>query len=155
MMYTIMSSLASYEVKQWIFVRSEVFTAMNMKNAIFWGVAQCRSCVNWHFGGTYCLHLQGKKNPWARNRCEQVAAVWPTQRHIPQDGILQRIFFSWEYQYDRCFIFYQLLQMTCNFLMTSLESHCYWHLFTNCQTSFFPLQVIYIELICPCSAIIV
>jgi hypothetical protein len=32
-----------------------------LKNAVFWDVAPCRSCVNWHFGGTYCLHLQGRK----------------------------------------------------------------------------------------------
>jgi hypothetical protein len=43
------------------FVRFEVFTAVTMKNAVFWDVAPCRSCVNRRFGGTYCLHLQGRK----------------------------------------------------------------------------------------------
>jgi hypothetical protein len=42
-------------------VRFEVFTALTMKNAIFWDVAPCRSCVNRCFRGTYCLHLQGRK----------------------------------------------------------------------------------------------
>jgi hypothetical protein len=28
-----------------------------MKNAVFWDVALCRSCVNRRFGGTYRLHL--------------------------------------------------------------------------------------------------
>jgi hypothetical protein len=32
-----------------------------MKNALFWGVAPCRSCVNRRFGGTYRLRLQGRK----------------------------------------------------------------------------------------------
>jgi hypothetical protein len=32
-----------------------------MKNAVFWDVAPCRSCVNRRFGGTYCLFLQGRK----------------------------------------------------------------------------------------------
>jgi hypothetical protein len=33
-----------------------------MKNAVFWDVAPCRSCeINRRFGGTYRLHLQGRK----------------------------------------------------------------------------------------------
>jgi hypothetical protein len=32
-----------------------------MKNAVFWNVALCRACVNWCFGKTYRLHLQGRK----------------------------------------------------------------------------------------------
>jgi hypothetical protein len=32
-----------------------------MKNVAFWDVAPCRSCVNRRFGGTYRLHLQGRK----------------------------------------------------------------------------------------------
>jgi hypothetical protein len=31
------------------------------KNAVFWEVAPCRSSVNRRFGGTYRLHLQGRK----------------------------------------------------------------------------------------------
>jgi hypothetical protein len=43
-------------------VRFEVFTAVTMKNTVFWGVAPCRcSGLNRRFGGTYCLHLQGRK----------------------------------------------------------------------------------------------
>jgi hypothetical protein len=42
-------------------VRFEVFTAVTMKNAVFWDVASCRSCVNRLFGGTYHPHLQGIK----------------------------------------------------------------------------------------------
>jgi hypothetical protein len=43
------------------YVRFEVFTAVTMKNAVFWDVAPCRSYVNRRYGGTFCLHLQGKK----------------------------------------------------------------------------------------------
>jgi hypothetical protein len=31
------------------------------KNAVFWDVALCRSCVNRRFNGTYRIHLQGRK----------------------------------------------------------------------------------------------
>jgi hypothetical protein len=34
---------------------------VTMKNAVFWDVALCRSCVNRCFGGIYRLHLQGRK----------------------------------------------------------------------------------------------
>jgi hypothetical protein len=44
-----------------MYVRFEVFTAVTMKNAVLWDVAACRSCVNRRFGGTYRLHLQGRK----------------------------------------------------------------------------------------------
>jgi hypothetical protein len=83
-----------------------------MKNAVFWDVALCRSCVNRRFGGTRRLHLQGRRIR------ERVCSVQPpahagssladystlkietirssetsvhtrsTQGHIPQDGIL-------------------------------------------------------------------
>jgi hypothetical protein len=43
------------------FVRFEVFTAVTMKNAVFLDVVRCSSCVNERFGGTYRLHLQGRK----------------------------------------------------------------------------------------------
>jgi hypothetical protein len=32
-----------------------------MKNAVFWDVAPCRSCVNRRFGGKYRLYFQGRK----------------------------------------------------------------------------------------------
>jgi hypothetical protein len=41
------------------YVRFEVFTAMAMKNAVFWDVGPCTYFANRRFGGTYCLHLQG------------------------------------------------------------------------------------------------
>jgi hypothetical protein len=50
--------------------------AVAMKNAVFWDVTSCWSCVNRHFGGTCRLHLQ--KNPWVRN-------------HILEDDILHNV----------------------------------------------------------------
>jgi hypothetical protein len=47
---------------------------VTMKNAVFLDVAPSRSYVNQRFGGTYRLHLQGRKNPPARNQREHVAA---------------------------------------------------------------------------------
>jgi hypothetical protein len=44
-----------------ISARFEAFTAVTMKDIVFWDVALCRSCVNGRFGGTYRLHLQGRK----------------------------------------------------------------------------------------------
>jgi hypothetical protein len=42
-------------------VRFEVFTVVTMKKAVFWDVALCRCGVNRCFGGTYRLHLQGRR----------------------------------------------------------------------------------------------
>jgi hypothetical protein len=42
-------------------IKFEVFTAVTIKNAVFWDVAPCRYCVNRSFGGMYRLHLQGTK----------------------------------------------------------------------------------------------
>jgi predicted RNA binding protein YcfA (HicA-like mRNA interferase family) len=42
-------------------IRVEVFTAVTMKNAVFWDVVPCRSCVNRRFRVMYRLHLQGRK----------------------------------------------------------------------------------------------
>jgi hypothetical protein len=42
-------------------VRFQVFMTVTMKNAVFWDVTPCRSCVNRRFRGTQRLHLQGRK----------------------------------------------------------------------------------------------
>jgi hypothetical protein len=52
------------------------------KNADFWDVAPCRSCVNRRFGGTYRLHLQ------TISYSETSVHTRSTLRHIPEDGIL-------------------------------------------------------------------
>jgi hypothetical protein len=56
----------------WKNVRFDVFTAVTVKNAVFWDVAPCRYFVNRRFGGTYRLHLEGIRNPRAMNQREQV-----------------------------------------------------------------------------------
>jgi hypothetical protein len=43
-------------------VRFEVFTAVTVKNVVFWDVALCGSCKNRRFGGKYCLHCQCENN---------------------------------------------------------------------------------------------
>jgi hypothetical protein len=39
------------------YVRFEVFTAVTMKNAVFWDVRPCGSYKNRHFGGTCSLRI--------------------------------------------------------------------------------------------------
>jgi hypothetical protein len=48
-------------------VRFEVFTAVTMKNGVFWDVTPCGSCKNRRFGGTWRLLHQGEKNWRTRN----------------------------------------------------------------------------------------
>jgi hypothetical protein len=50
-------------------VKIEVFTAVTMKNVVFWDVAQCTSCVNKRFRGA-SVHTRS------------------TRHHIPEDDIL-------------------------------------------------------------------
>jgi hypothetical protein len=63
-----------------------------MKNAVFWNVTPCSFCVNRRLGGSYRLHLQG------RRICELGTSVTEairysetsdytksTRRHIPED----------------------------------------------------------------------
>jgi hypothetical protein len=38
--------------EEWQSVRSEVFTAVTMKNGVFWDVTPCGLCKNRRFGGT-------------------------------------------------------------------------------------------------------
>jgi hypothetical protein len=45
-----------------VYVRFEVFTAVTMKNGVFWNVTPCGSCKNRRFGGTWRLLHQGDKN---------------------------------------------------------------------------------------------
>jgi hypothetical protein len=49
------------------FVRFEVFTAVTMKNGVFWVVTPCGSCKNRRFRGTWRLLHQGDKNRLTRN----------------------------------------------------------------------------------------
>jgi hypothetical protein len=48
-------------------IRSEVFTAVTMKNAAFGEVTLCGSCKDRSLGGMYRVHHPGDKNRRARN----------------------------------------------------------------------------------------
>jgi hypothetical protein len=61
---------------------------ITLKNVIFRDVALCRSCVNRRFGGTYRVHLQGRKIRERRTSAGRWLQTKPTQRHIPEDDIL-------------------------------------------------------------------
>jgi hypothetical protein len=52
-------------------VPQKSYTSIPMKNAVFWDVAPCRSSVNRRFGGTYHLHLHGRKSA-----SEDLASRW-------------------------------------------------------------------------------
>jgi hypothetical protein len=43
-------------------VRFEVFTAVTMKNGVFWDVTPCGCLENRRFGGTYRLYYQDDKS---------------------------------------------------------------------------------------------
>jgi hypothetical protein len=79
------------------YVRFEVFTAVTMKNAFFWDVAPCRSCVKRHFGGTsVCSHLLKlvprlrifRPQRWRRYVPPKRRFTRSTWRHILEDDIL-------------------------------------------------------------------
>jgi hypothetical protein len=62
------------------------------KNAVFWDVAPCRSCVNRRFGGTYRLHIQGIKigergsnvSRWLHTAdCNHLLTLVPRSRILP------------------------------------------------------------------------
>jgi hypothetical protein len=56
--------------------RFEDFTAVTMKNAVFWDVAPCICCINRRFGGKFRFHLQDRRT---LNQREQVVTdCWVT-----------------------------------------------------------------------------
>jgi hypothetical protein len=67
-------------------VRFEVFTAVTMKNAVFWDVITCGSCKNWRFGGKYRLHHHGDENQRARNN---ISSNWQLQHAAKKRRLLQ------------------------------------------------------------------
>jgi hypothetical protein len=71
----------------------------NMKNAVFWDVAPCRSCVNRRFGGTYSslqppAHAISSDADFSTLKMEAIRSsktsvqTRPTGGHIPEDDIL-------------------------------------------------------------------
>jgi hypothetical protein len=60
------------------FVRFEVFTAVTMKNGVFWDVTPCGSCKNRRFGGTWRLVHQGDRFLRSVRRLLVAACVVPS-----------------------------------------------------------------------------
>jgi hypothetical protein len=67
-----------------VIVGFEVLTAVVMKSSIFWDITPCSPLkVNRSFGGTYRLHLQGRRISRARDQREsrwQAALCNPENR---------------------------------------------------------------------------
>jgi hypothetical protein len=55
-----------------------------MKNIVFWDVAPHGSCLNWRFGGTYRLHLQGRW--WSEESAVTCLTVISCFFTCPEDG---------------------------------------------------------------------
>jgi hypothetical protein len=52
----------------------EVFTAVVMKSIIFWDITPCSLLsFNRSFGGTYHLHLQGRRNRFSKPASKQAS----------------------------------------------------------------------------------
>jgi hypothetical protein len=90
------------------YVGSEVFTTVVLKSIIFWNMTLCSPLsFSRCFGGTYRLHLQGRRNRFSNPASKQVASCKvlkmvaisssktaaetqrTTWRHIPEDDTLQ------------------------------------------------------------------
>jgi hypothetical protein len=52
-----------------------VVTAVVMKNSIFWDIMPSK--VNWYFGGTCCLHLQGQNQRLVYHQLSLWFLAWP------------------------------------------------------------------------------
>jgi hypothetical protein len=61
------SGYSPYPETSYSLVRFGVFTAVTLKNVVFWDVVPCRCCVNQRFGGMYRLYLQGNASRKAEN----------------------------------------------------------------------------------------
>jgi hypothetical protein len=68
------------------FTGYEGLTAVVMKSSIFWDITRCSPFqVNRRFGGTYHLHLQGRKNKLSKKPTwKQVASrAWRWRPYVP------------------------------------------------------------------------
>jgi hypothetical protein len=104
-------------------VRFEVFTAVTMKNAVFWDVAQCSSSVNRRFGGTYRLYLQGRK---IRERGTNVSRwlPWRLRRFVPPKRRFTQELHGVTSQ-KKAFSIQKYLFLLLNFIILSHITHCH------------------------------
>jgi hypothetical protein len=66
-----------------VLVGFEVFTAVVMKSVIFWDMTPCSPLsFNRYFGGTYRLHLQGRRNKFSK----QAGGNWGGVKRMPKHG---------------------------------------------------------------------
>jgi hypothetical protein len=74
---------------------------MTMKNAVFWDLAPCRSHVNRRFGGTYRLHLQGRKirERWT-SLSRWLQAFFTIQDVQQQPFCSGQLEYYWKWQYS-------------------------------------------------------
>jgi hypothetical protein len=84
---------------------------VNLKNAVFWDVVHCRSCVNRRFVGTYRLHLQGRKIRERRTSpvCSHLLTLVPRSR----------IFLPWRWRQD---LHCATSQKTAFFIVTAVKT---------------------------------
>jgi hypothetical protein len=67
----------------WEYVGSEVFTAVVIKSMNFWDITPCSPLsVKRRFGGTYPLHLQGRRNKFSKKS----ASKWQACHLLAEDG---------------------------------------------------------------------
>jgi hypothetical protein len=84
--------IASCSANLILFVRFEIFTAVTMKNAVFWDVAPCISRLQPPaYAGPSLADFVTLKMEAIRSS-ETSVHTRSTQRHIPEDGIILDIF---------------------------------------------------------------
>jgi hypothetical protein len=97
-------------------VRYEVFTAVTMKNAVFWDVAPCRSCeLNRRFGRTY--RLSGATcSRWFRSR---IFLPWRLRRYVsPKRRSIHEIYTAPHPQKTAFFTFITMLTRVIHWSLT-------------------------------------
>jgi hypothetical protein len=73
------------------YVGFEVFRVVIMKNAVFWVMAPCISCVNWLLPPLHVVSWLGDFSTMkmkAIRSSETSVHIWSTRRHFPEVGIL-------------------------------------------------------------------